>query len=746
MSVQISKHMYRAYVVALLGALVWLCACDSGNTDAGDLADALADRLTDALDFDDRTVINNPMPAGSDISEAPVIDGVSVGTLRLGAPMGFSITSSFEQPESVETALVAVEGSKRHIEVPGGLAEAVFALSGTLLNDPELAGKSFTLRFALRTLDGVVGMPVTLEVQILDMAPQQTDLASAFVAVTASGETYHDSGKPSGSGGGEAPQIVTLTGPAMLSRGQAFEIDVQTNFSGDVQTAIVSTPNNNAYKEVPVSLVDGRGLIQGVMATQFVEVGDILVFQWALKSGDKVGLYRNWIVSISDGDVPVDGDMDEDEDLTDTDPEPVDGDETEAEAEEEISEIESVDNDPEVIEEETDPEIIELEADPEIIEEEADPEVIELEADPEIIEEDADPDIVELEADPEIIEEEADPEIEIEEESLPPYPADYCRHAMCWLLPSDQDTCYNLSGEIACPAPGEQFYGQAGNYYNPDNVRSFSCYNENGVVETCPDTAIEHDMVKDDITGLMWQRRMDPAPAGCEAGNTAYCTAEEAIAYCDNLVYGGHDDWHLPGIAELLTLFATGSGTAGIVPFYFTDTPAEIHWSSSYYTAADQYNYVDFGETFSNRTSKTTEGAVRCVRVADETQLPVQRFTEQSDTEPVVVDTMTGLMWRSTSDGFLTWESALTTCENLSWDGFEDWRLPTLYEALTLIDTGSAATPHTELPGFISAARSSSTRPASATWSFQVNVDSNGLIQYNRKTNQSMVYCVRNAN
>lgn len=73
------------------------------------------------------------------------------------------------------------------------------------------------------------------------------------------------------------------------------------------------------------------------------------------------------------------------------------------------------------------------------------------------------------------------------------------------------------------------------------------------------------------------------------------------------------------------------------------------------------------------------------------------RFEIQSD-PAVVLDTQTGLMWtRSTYDGAgyywgeesygLIWEDAMSYCSGLTLGGYGDWRLPTLEEMESLVDT-----------------------------------------------------------
>jgi hypothetical protein len=63
-----------------------------------------------------------------------------------------------------------------------------------------------------------------------------------------------------------------------------------------------------------------------------------------------------------------------------------------------------------------------------------------------------------------------------------------------------------------------------------------------------------------------------------------------------------------------------------------------------------------------------------------------------------VIDTKTGLMWQQTLAmpvGALDWPTAMQYCPAQRFGGRDHWRLPTIKELLTLVDTSVAATPQT---------------------------------------------------
>ena len=66
-----------------------------------------------------------------------------------------------------------------------------------------------------------------------------------------------------------------------------------------------------------------------------------------------------------------------------------------------------------------------------------------------------------------------------------------------------QTKCYDdVGNEIdPCPQPGEDFYGQDAQYIT--NTQSYTKLDENGA--DLPDEATEWVMVRDNVTGLIWE-------------------------------------------------------------------------------------------------------------------------------------------------------------------------------------------------------------------------------------------------
>lgn len=63
-----------------------------------------------------------------------------------------------------------------------------------------------------------------------------------------------------------------------------------------------------------------------------------------------------------------------------------------------------------------------------------------------------------------------------------------------------------------------------------------------------------------------------------------------------------------------------------------------------------------------------------------------------ADTEEVVTDSLTGLMWQRTWTTNLTWQQALDHCDTVNFGGYSDWRLPSPHELRSLVN-GSRINP-----------------------------------------------------
>lgn len=218
----------------------------------------------------------------------------------------------------------------------------------------------------------------------------------------------------------------------------------------------------------------------------------------------------------------------------------------------------------------------------------------------------------------------------------------------------------------------------------------------------------------DNRTGLVWQVS--------SIGNTPHW--EDALNFCENLTYAGYSDWRLPNRRELLSIVDFGRYGPALDPAYFPGTPNGDYWTATtspgYPTGAYRINIINGSlGGFEKSQSYSNYFYSRCVRVSPAGVLPDtgqgQSFTntlgEDHDYQPAASqpsytdngngttsDNRTGLMWAQDglSDGCnygnsLSFNDALAYCENLTYAGYSDWRLPNIRELDSIVDAGRSS-------------------------------------------------------
>jgi len=125
-------------------------------------------------------------------------------------------------------------------------------------------------------------------------------------------------------------------------------------------------------------------------------------------------------------------------------------------------------------------------------------------------------------------------------------------------------------------------------------------------------------VVSDAKTGRSWQG----CPVGlsdnaCSTGSVTQFTWEAALAYCEDLDWGGHTDWALPDVKELRSIVDNRQSQPTIDGLAFSDAPLLWFWSSSSFANdVTQAWAVSFqvGDVFG--VVKGNFGCVRCMRRA----------------------------------------------------------------------------------------------------------------------------------
>jgi hypothetical protein len=256
--------------------------------------------------------------------------------------------------------------------------------------------------------------------------------------------------------------------------------------------------------------------------------------------------------------------------------------------------------------------------------------------------------------------------------------------------------CYDGTMRILCPGSGDDFFGQDAQYGWDLFVTPEQRFSKSEPVNGQP-------MVYDNLTSTMWQGcTAEQNGETCGQGTLEKKEWPEAVSYCENLDWGGYDDWILPPVQKLLTLVNFGGSAPFIYQAVFPGTPSFSFWSSPPSLASypeDPVWYVNFTNGVTAYYPEIAPIYVRCMRSSTTNNNIFDKVLD-SPGEPVVLHDNTGLMWQGCMAGqsgndcatggisYVTWETALDYCATLEWGGYSDWRFPSLSELLSIIDTG----------------------------------------------------------
>jgi len=112
--------------------------------------------------------------------------------------------------------------------------------------------------------------------------------------------------------------------------------------------------------------------------------------------------------------------------------------------------------------------------------------------------------------------------------------------------------------------------------------------------------------VTDEATGLMWQQ---------ETIQNNMMSWRQALSYCERLNLGGHTDWRLPTIKELLSLVDYSRYNPAINTKYFLDAKSSFYWSSTTAALNEDYAWgVNFEYGHDGLETKKYSYYVRAIR------------------------------------------------------------------------------------------------------------------------------------
>ena len=215
----------------------------------------------------------------------------------------------------------------------------------------------------------------------------------------------------------------------------------------------------------------------------------------------------------------------------------------------------------------------------------------------------------------------------------------------------------------------------------------------------------------DTLTGLMWET----TPGGTSR------QWDNALSYANNLALGGHTDWRLANVNELMSLVNAGAanpaswlngddGLSGVrADKYWTSNTSYssttlwgwvVHMNTGVLARQNISAYGAFAYAWAVRdagggaASTARTGNTFRYRTGDDGDLqagaawPSPRFIDNQD--GTVTDSLTGLVWAEEPVAtMMAWEAALAHANALDHAGYTDWRLPNRCELRSLVSYGT---------------------------------------------------------
>jgi hypothetical protein len=211
----------------------------------------------------------------------------------------------------------------------------------------------------------------------------------------------------------------------------------------------------------------------------------------------------------------------------------------------------------------------------------------------------------------------------------------------------------------------------------------------------------------DNVTGLTWMRcragqtYVDGEYYRCQGNPALPGSDAKAAKLCGEVNLGAQNDWRVPSLYELFTLYKETDDFWGVDADIFTfQNQSDELWTS---TRKGSEGTVDI---YFGNLSISVAGGPRQIRCVRGNSVERQAFVSEPTADArIVTDKTTGLMWNACPLGthgahcsgemtvFTTWVDALSACNSLIVGGFDDWRLASMKEAMTLLDLSTGYLP-----------------------------------------------------
>jgi hypothetical protein len=251
---------------------------------------------------------------------------------------------------------------------------------------------------------------------------------------------------------------------------------------------------------------------------------------------------------------------------------------------------------------------------------------------------------------------------------------------------------YGAKSQISEPKEGEPFYGQDASYQ-----LTASSYTDN-----------KDGTITDNVTGLIWES------SPYKGKKFTWEQAMNGLNDFNTEKLGGYSDWRIPTLKELYSIVQFSGQMSmepeNMKPFfdekYFKlmdlinpgdrvidvqSITSTIYDSQTLGGTTTMFGY-NFRDAFVKGYPSTKTFTVYHVR--GNTHYGQNMFKDNQD--GTISDEATGLMWMTAdsghfkvgdvSNGTLNWKDALSWCENLTFAGHSDWRLPNAKELQSIVD------------------------------------------------------------
>ncbi len=185
----------------------------------------------------------------------------------------------------------------------------------------------------------------------------------------------------------------------------------------------------------------------------------------------------------------------------------------------------------------------------------------------------------------------------------------------------------------------------------------------------------EHTVV-DEATGLTWQRR-----------GSGPLREARAHRHCAALELDGHADWRLPSVLDASSLFRHGETLGPFPADAFPELVEDWYWTGTDDDGAWVFAPATGDVTSTHYDDPSPYGSYHalCVRSHRGALPRTPRFRVEGET---VVDPLSDRTWHAGVPALRSLPEARAFCGSLRIAGHADWRLPTVQEALTLLDVG----------------------------------------------------------